>query len=77
MDALNRTGLGSVLAPGGADLCGRERRGQIQRAAQGKVTRMVRVMQMMMRGFPRVERRMIRKCNIVGEEKKDNNKRNE
>ncbi len=32
--------------------------------------RMVRVMQMMMRGVPRVERRMIKKCNIVGEERK-------
>ena len=70
MDALNRTGLGSVLAPGGADPCGRERRGRIRRVAQGKVMRMVRVMQMMTRGVPRVERRMIKKCNIVGEERK-------
>ncbi len=70
MDTLDCTSLGSVSAPGGVGLCRRERRGWIWRVAWGKVTRMVRVMWMMMRGVLRVKRRMIKKCNIVGEERK-------
>ncbi len=72
MDALDHTSLGGVSAHGwvGAGPCGRERRGWIQGAAWGKATRMVRVMWMVMRRVPRVERRMIKKCNIVEEERK-------
>ena len=54
----------------GAGPCRRERRGWIWRVAWGKAMRMVRVMWMMTRGVPRVERGMIKKCIIVGEERK-------
>ncbi len=74
-DALDHTGLGSVSAHGGAGGSGSAQKGKERvdmGAAWGKVMRMVRVMQMVTRRVPRVERRMIKKCNIV--EKKRNKK---
>ncbi len=73
MDALNCTGLGGVSAHGGAGGSGSVQKGKERvdmGAAWGKVMRMVRVMQMVTRRVPRVERRMIKKCNIVEEERK-------